>query len=920
MHFFPKNLLFVLLLLGSVTQAQETKPWNGRVTDSLQTPIPGATVKAFFEKDSIQTITNAQGFFSLPASLTGGFRIRISSIGFTPYARSYTPDAELLRTRNLGVFQLGSGSDLLPEAVVVAQTPITIKEDTIEYKASAYKVRDGAPVEDVIKKLPDVTVDKDGKITAQGKPVSRIRVNGKDFFGGDLQTATKNLPANIIDNIQIIDDYGDQANITGVKKGEPEKIININIQKNKNKGYFGSASIAGGTDGRYAAGLNANRFNEEQQLSFLGSVNNTNTNIFDFNGGGRGGGVRGVSFGTSVGGSGITQSWSGGLNYRDKWGKKLSVNGSYSFSTRNSNSINASFQQDIDPQNTRATTRNGSSNSKGGNHRITFNAEYKIDSLNYIKLSPYYSISSSSNASESNSAISRPGFYTYNVNKNAGESRSPSAGGDLMYNHRFHKKGRNLNIRSSINYSYRSQDQLSHSSYLNKDSTYFPVLETDTLQYQAIYITNQNISQHFSTSYSEPIGKKPGTAIDFNYEWSHSDTRNVRDVNDIDPLNSEQNLNPNQSNHFNYTFTTHQAGLNLHSYTKKFNYNLGVMVQPSLLSGQTVGKAIQTHYRNTNWIPNGRFSYTLGKSHTITLSMGGSSNQPDFMQLQPVTDSSNLNNIVVGNPNLQAELSRRASIQYNRFNSKTGQSYFTSFYFNQTDNKIVSSRVNNSAGTGRTTSYLNTNGFYSLGANGSFTKPFFNRKFIASLSFSGNYSNNISYSDNLRNNGKNWTLRPNLSLRVDLDDIVDAAVNIGYTHYQTTTEYTKTGSTTTTRAQTLSIGINGKNYFFKDWTLGYDLSKLVNYGFSSSVNSNPVVLNVFGEYRFLKNKLATLRLQAYDLLNQNTGISRSVSGTTITDSRNNRLARYFLLTFNMRLQKFGGAAKGTSTRERQQRY
>ncbi|HEX2628960.1 MAG TPA: TonB-dependent receptor, partial [Chitinophagaceae bacterium] len=321
------------------------------------------------------------------------------------------------------------------------------------------------------------------------------------------------------------------------------------------------------------------------------------------------------------------------------------------------------------------------------------------------------------------------------------------------------------------------------------------------------------------------------------------------------------------------------------------------------LSGQSIGKGIETDYHNTNWIPSARFVYNFARSHSLTLTYGGNSREPDFMQLQPVTDSSNLNNIVVGNPNLQAELTRTLSLQYNKFDNKSGRSLFTNLSFNQTDNKIVNSRVNNPSGTGRTTSYLNTDGFYNINFNGSITRPFSNRRFVPSFNFNANYNNNISYTDNQRTKGNNWNVRPSASFRVDLDDIIDVTANASYTIYQTTTKYAT--FTNTTKARTLNIGINGRNYFFKDLTLGYDFSKNINYGFSSSVNANPVILNLYAEYRFLK-KRATVKLQGYDLFNQNTGINRTIYETTITDSRSNRLARYFLLTFNYRVQKFGG--------------
>ncbi|MCG2615278.1 TonB-dependent receptor [Terrimonas sp. NA20] len=907
-----RHIVFLVLGMIFLTTAfsQRTVSIKGVVTDSTGSPIFGASVKLLAGKDSAGAVTDRDGSFTLRRSgiSSPSVKLEITNIGFTPFSKTY---AVVSGTINAGSIQLAPEPSMLGEVIVKSVNPITVKEDTIEYKASAYQVREGAPVEDVIKKLPGVTVGADGQIQAQGKPVARVRVNGKDFFGGDVQTATKNLPADIIDNIQIIDDYGDQANLTGIKSGEPEKIININIRKDKNKGTFGSATVAAGTDDRYAGSLVANVFNGERQISFIGSINNTNANTFNFNGGGRGGGARGANFGGSErgggGGNGISLTRSAGLNFRDTWGKKISVYGSYSFSSRSSDNISTSQTQDFNPMNIRFTERNSNSHSSNYNHRVTFNMEYKIDSMNYLKISPFVSTSSSSSESVSNSSISQKGYYTLNDSRSENSATAPNAGTDLTFNHKFPKKGRNLNISGNFNYSYRDALQNIRNNYTNADSTFFPVIVADTIQQQRIDITNRNTRTTARVSYTEPLGSQTGnnrTVLELNYEWNRSATENQRGVNDVDPLTGEQNLNPVQSNHFDYQFVTNRIGLSLKGNSTKYNYVIGVISQPTTLSGQSVGKDINTNFRNMNWIPSARFVYNFARSHSLTLTYGGQSREPDFMQLQPVVDSSNLNNIVVGNPNLRAELTRRLSLQYNKFDNKSGRSLFSNVSFDQTDNKIVNSRVNNPSGTGRTVSYLNTNGFYHVNGNGSYTQPFFNRKFTATVNFNASYSNNISYTDNQRNRGSNLNLRPGTTLRVDINDVMDAGVTADYTIYRTTTKYST--YTNTTKARTLNLGVNGKNYFFKDLTLGYDLSKVINYNFSSNVNANPLILNVYAEYRFLKNKLATVRVQGFDLFNENTGISRTIDETMIIDSRSNRLARYFLISFNYRLQKFGG--------------
>jgi hypothetical protein len=900
-------LLFCSIL--SVTSfAQEFRTVMGSIVDSTGAPLRDVNVKIVAGKDSLFSTTTASGTFSFSKVYFPQFILSASIIGYKAFSRSFSAD----KNNKLFVIQpikLARKDTRLADVVVVATNPVTIKEDTVEYKANAFKVREGAPVEDVIKKLPGVIVDKDGNVTAQGKAVARVRVNGKDYFGGDVQTATKNLPADIIDNIQIIDDYGDKANVTGVKEGEPEKVLNITIQKGKSKGNFGNGTVGIGNEGRYLAQVSVNNFNEDRQMSMLGALNNTNANLFNFNGGGRGGGARGANFGSverGNGGDGITTSKSLGLNYRNKWGKKITSFGSYSFSERSNYVIGTSFQQDFNPRNISTTARSSTNNNSSSNHRLTWNIEYNMDSANYLKITPYFSYATSENSGNSLSEIRRPGFYTLNKGIGSNTSSTPAGGSDLLFNHKFSKRGRNLSLSSAINYSERTQERDANNNYYDVDSTFPGLLISDSNRVQFILNENRNTTTNVRAAYAEPLSKF--TSIEFSYTWNNSSTKNIKEVDDIDPSLGGKTRNVKQSNDYDYTFVTNRYALNLRTFKTKYNYNVGVVAQPSVLTGKDLGRNINTVNNNFNFIPSARFVYNFARSNNLTVTYGGASQQPNFTQLQPISDSTNLRNIIIGNPDLEAEFTNRLSVQYNKVGILTGTSLFANLSYDQTQNRIVSARFNDPRGTGRTTTYLNADGFYNYNGNFAYTKPFARRKFTATVGAWGSFDNNISYTDKFKNNGQNWVIRPNARFRVDLADVIDVDINSSYSINKTVTKYIDT--TIETQARTLVLGLNGKNYFFKDWAFAYDLSKLINKGYINTKNSNPMLLNVYVERRFLKGNKAAIRLQGYDLFKQNTGISREVNGTTVTDVQNNRLGRYFLLTFNFRLQKFAGGRGG----------
>ena len=346
-----------IICIAAVSNAQV----KGTITDSAsKQPISNVAIGLVIKTnptDTIYTLTDDKGHFKFDNVPASNFSLTIRNMGYRPVAK-FVPVSKIEKTIDIGNVTIAVWGKIMDE-VVVSAPAIVVKEDTVEYNAASFKVKDNAVVEDLLKKLPGVTVDKDGNVTAQGKSVTRVKVNGKDFFGGDVKTATRELPANIVDKIQVIDDYGDQATVSGIKDGDPDKVINITIRKDKNKGFFGRLTAGVGTEDRYQASFNGNYFNNNRQISLVGNSNNTNASLFNFGGGGnRGatsmmrtglsamndmGGTSGMSGMTQGGGtglinigsnSGISSTNSTGINYRDQWGKRISVYGSYSYSIK----------------------------------------------------------------------------------------------------------------------------------------------------------------------------------------------------------------------------------------------------------------------------------------------------------------------------------------------------------------------------------------------------------------------------------------------------------------------------------------------------------------------------------------------------------------------------------------------------------
>lgn len=936
-------LLFsFLLMLGSLAMAQGSHTITGTVIDTTKQTVIGASVKIKTDLgDSTTRITGIDGKFAFNAVKANKVTLTITSIGYEGIIKHFTFAADS-KPLEVGTVILKTSSKMLSGVTIVGITPVTLKEDTTQYSAAAYKVRDNAPVEDLVKKLPGVDVDKDGNISTKGKQITKIRINGKDVFGGDVQSITKNLPADVVENIQMIDDYGDQANLTGVKTGDPAQVMNITIRKDKNYGY--SANITGGggkdalpkpqtNDTRYVGLINSFKFKGDQQLYLLGNFNNVNANTFSFGGGGGGGGgfgggggggrnnaARGGGGGGGFGGggqaqNGLTDVHTAGLNYRDQWGKNLSVYGSYSFSDNTTNTISSTKQSVSTGTSSSLNNQASNEKDKAVNHRFTWNMEYKPDTINYLKFTPTYSYSSTlTNYSD---AVTQS--YTF-VNPSTNQSTttnkqytstarnlvwSPNYGVNVLYNHRFNGHGRNFSVFATGSSVHSDNNQHPIYNYLQGASPVPP------FQYNSTASRVNNVNTNLS--YLEPLSLRGFLELSYNYSYSHTTSDRLSLVSNS-VTGANLTTDPTQSNDYRYSFITNRFSLNYRFVEKLYNYTIGLGVQPTALDGTNQLTGVTTHKTSFNWVPTARYVYNFSRSQAFNFQYNGSSNQPSFSQLQPVLDKSNAQYPVQGNPDLNPEFTNNVNIRYNQFSFNTGDVLFLNFNYNQTNHKIVTNSISNTDGT-VLTKYLNADGYYSYGGFFNFTKPWDNRKFSVQLSGQANYINNIGYLTDgsvanavaQKNVAKTTTFGPNFRFRTDITDVIDAAINTGYSINKTDNLIKTSLTQASSNVRAWTLGVNGKNYLWKDWTVSYDFTRTMNYGYTLAV-TNPNILNVYVERRFLKNNMATIRLAGNDLFNQQTGYSLTSSATSLTETNVNRLGRYFLLTLNIRLQKFAGKA------------
>jgi hypothetical protein len=901
--------------------------------------VVGLVIKSNLS-DTSYSVTNEKGEFNFDKVPSSNFSVIVTNIGYRPVAK-FIPVNTAEKKIDLGNIIISSMAKVLNEVVIEA-APITIKEDTIEYRADAFKVKENAVVEDLLKKLPGIQVDKDGNIKAQGKAITKVKVNGKDFFGGDPKTATRELPANIVDKVQIIDDYGDQATLSGIKEGTPEKVMNIKLKKDKNTGSFGRVTASVGDQSRYLASFNGNYFNNNQQISVFSNTNNINQSLFSFgNISNRGMGSMmkaGQSMVSDMGGSGslvsafsngdqgffqggnnssdgIRTSNSIGINYRDEWTKRISVYGSYSYNHQNANGDKFISQQNIFNNKTFINNQSNRFENNGDNHRFYFNLEYNIDSFNYIKISP--SINYTSTKGVNNTLFD---FYKDSMvktsdgyNNDVVNSTNPNLTATILLNHKFRKRGRNF----SANLNVGESDNQSKEDSRNNTVQY--ISPAGTLQ-QFYYNSqeNQNYNYGLRFTYTEPLSNVRFLDVAYSHNFSYA--ANDKRLYNINPSTFAKTLVDTLSNNYENNYFTNRANVTIRTTEKKYNYTLGLSVQPVDLRGFSNTKdSAYKPIKRTNIFPVARFTYNFSKSRSLSMNYRGDAQQPSFSQLQDVLDPTNTQYLTHGNPNLKPSINHSINTSYNNFNFISGKVLFTSLSFSTIQNQIVNNVVLlNNAGlpasatdstSGRQLSTPeNVNGYYNASGFYTFSRPYKNRMFVITLNGNLNYNHNINLTNNLKNVGNNWVAGQGLTLEFNYKDWLALSNGVNYSLNKVSYSNAGKGFNNFQNQQYSSwvISSDASINIPKNWVLKYDFDFTINNGLTGDVGKNLAILNASLEKQLFKKKNGIIRLQAYDVFNQNLNISRSVTYNSIIDTRSNRLTRYFMLSFTYRIQKFKG--------------
>lgn len=885
---------------------------SGIVLDEKQNPLEFASILLLNKSDSTMISfanSNEKGEFFLNADQTQNALLQITFMGYETFWMDIPKER---KSHDVGKISLQISDKVLNTIVIKDNlNPMIIGKDTVQYTAAAFKLKTGDMVEDLIKKLPGMEVERDGSIKAFGEKVENVLVDGKTFFGKDTKVATKNLDADAVDKVQVFDKKSEKADFTGVQDGSRERSINLKLKEDKKNGYFGTTEVAGGTDERFKARANINHFTPTTRTSFIGMANNINEQNFsisdyiDFMGGigsfmSGGSGSFSIDLSQNSGlpiglanNQGIQKSYAGGLNLNTNLFKSTSLDGSI-FMSSFRNNLDIHTLQENQFSSTSFTNENTDNQlSNNGNAAFNIKTKTKIDSFQNIIFKLNGNIGNNSLKSISNS------FSTdYLQNKlNSNQTVYQLAGinakikTDLIWQRRFAKKGRSIFASTVLN--YYNNDNSGILSALNTFN--FPDFYNSLIHQNQNYFSN-NFDYQFEGSFTEPLGKKQ--YLEMNGLISNQTSTSYMDYLDI--INESPIKNYLLSTVYQRDYLSKNLGLTYSINREKYNFSIGSKYEIDNLIGSTKDSLSKIKVNYSAIIPNLHFNYQFGMGNQMNFNYSAALNAPTIRQLQPNIDNSNPLSIYKGNPSLKPEYVHTTDANYMKYNSFNFTMLYTSLRINYIQNKINESiRIDSTLA--RTFMPLNTRNELNLNGRIEYNFPIRPLRLLSKITLKGAYSNGYTVVNESINNIVRPGYGVNFSLENRKKDILDIVVGI---KYNKSLIYYSESEKLNQSYQDYTI-YNESNININDWI---SVNSRIDYTtYIQSFSKDAVIFPLWNlTITSYVNKAKKLRLycSVFDLLNQNKGIQRNSNLNYIQVSKTNVLGRYFMIGLSYNIKGF----------------
>ncbi len=928
-----KTLALLVFCACTISSMAQNINVSGKVADKKSgETMPGSTVMLLNPTDSSFykfSSTNAEGKFAIKGAKAGKYILQISFIGYESYYKDISLSSDN-KNVDLGSLNLKTKQALLQTVEVVEEiVPVVINGDTVEFNAAAFKTQPEDNVAELLKKLPGVEVESDGTVKAQGEEVQKVLIDGKEFFGDDTKTATENLPADMVKNVQVYDDFSDASKMSGIDDGDRTKTINLKIKKDRKKGVFGNITAGGGVtakgtgdfndeNGMFNNKLNINKFKDDMQLSVLGMHNNTNEQGFsykdyiNFAGGGSnafsGGGRSGSSIPMNNNpNDGFTTTTAGGINWNKDINRKINFSSSYFYNEMNKKVFREADRQYITDSTDFNSLEQDNENQFTRTHSIRLKYKHEIDTTQDLKVNVNMSYSEGnvwSNTSSRSDDVDG-NFLNSSSNSNQSTGDNVSGDGNLTYGKRFQKKGRSLVANVSFGTSDNEKRYFVESQ--NNFSNGFGGILSSTIK-QTQDENNSQINYSGKASYTEPLGGRK--YLELSYQRSNYNNEYVKDYFDIPAPNTEV-FNNNLSQAFNNNFVYDNYKLNTKFNTDKSKLTIGAAAQRSALDGEILSSNFDTTRVNWNFLPRLKWNYSFTKSTRLNFNYTTNVQEPSLDQLQPTIDNSNPLNIYQGNPNLSSEYRHNARLRLMSFNRFSFVNIFAMLNATYTKNKITNSQTIDSRFI-QTTTPLNVDDDYMLTGYLYFGSPFRPLNIKVNIGGNSTYTRSILFVNTDANDVDRFINGVDFSIENRGKDVVDIKVGTRINH--STTTYSISSSLdqkylTNSYYATLFVD------FLKTWTFSTNIEYTQYSGDQFTDNPNIPIWRAHLSKRFLKGKSGLLKLSVYDIFNQNVGINRTSQLNYIEDERITTLSRYVMLSFTYKVRRFGGKKKKTKEKE-----
>ncbi|TDD94426.1 outer membrane beta-barrel protein [Flavobacterium cellulosilyticum] len=908
--------LFSFIIFNSIN-AQNTIGIKGTVLDiNTQLPLELATVYFMNVKDSTvlelsNTDKNGEFIFNTK-KYEKPFYLKVNYMGYQTFIEE---QKGLFESKDFGKIYLLQNVNTLEDVIITTAPPIRIKKDTLEFNAQSFKVRPDANVEIMLKQLPGFEVDNDGKITVNGKEVTQFLVNGKAFFDKDGAMALKNLPADIINKVQVSDFKTKKEELSKQDSTSDYSSINLTIDEKKNKGYFGKFLAGYGTDDHYESSAIVNFFKGKQKISVLASSNNINATgfsmdeVFDNMSGGRN--SRG---GRNTGsGKGITQSNLIGVNYSDDWTKKLLASSSYNFNDSSTKNESKSSQTSFLPTGNILTESGSKTKNDNTGNKANFELEYNINPKTRLVVSPKLNQSRSNNSSDSSSFSKDENGQSLNesASNSNNENSNTNFSNSINFNKAFERKARNVSLVFNNNNSKTDSNGFN----LSKTIFYQNTKPNDERNQNS---SNDNSYNSYSADieYTEPITDSLRIRFGSDFDWN-SEKNDHKTYNFDTSTQMYSDLNGSLSNYTTSRKNSISPKVGISFEKNKFTVNLNS-------STTIIDYDNHSFYLNTNTdlnkkyvLPYARFQlrYKFERSKFITFKYDYSNSLPTPTQLMPVLNLSNPLNTIIGNPNLNPSEKNTANINFRNYDFRTRSGY--SLYINgdYSNNEVVATSVYDADGA-RNTTYVNISGTYSasIGANWNQTIKREAHVFRYGLGLSGNYSFDKGYTNAVLFNARAIGITPRAYLSYDYGELLTIVPAYSLSYNETKYENSSRAASSNVVHR---INLQTTSYWPKNWIFGNDFGYTYNSKISNDFKKDFYLWNTSLSYGFFDKKMY-LKIKVYDILNQNQSVTRTISATSIRDEENTVLKRYAMFSVSYKLGNFMKKERGSRGRDREE--